>query len=449
MPELLLIQPLFENKKLDRNVKTVYPLGLGYIAAYVPDNWKVSIVDEQIDEIDYSANVDLVGISTTTLTINRAYDIASKFRKRGVKVILGGVHASMLPDEAGEFCDSVLIGDAEKVIGDVLKDCEKNKLKKIYRGALNPLDQLKEPRRDLFKSVYSFLPVSTSRGCPFDCSFCAINRFYKGKYRTRNVEEVITELRNLPAGHDIVFFTDGNIYGYSKKDIARFKELCRRIIEERKKKPFNFRYFAGYVSVNALSDTEALDLASKAGCMILFVGFESINPDSLKDMNKVLNLKYGVDSYHELVANAQKRKMLVVGEMIVGSDSDNMPVLEKTRAFLKKINFDVLRLQIMQPLPGTRLFESLQRENRLLLKNFPEDWQKISQDFVMGVHYIPKNIDPYQLKRWVKETGLLFYSPINILRRAMKSFYLTGSLKLFFVTIMMNLKSRKSYQVKL
>ena len=449
MKKLLLIQPLFENKKLDRNVKTVYPLGLGYLAAYVPENWTVSIVDEQVEEIDFSADVDMVGITTTTLTINRAYTIAEEFRKRGVKVILGGVHASMLPEEAGEYCDSVLIGDSESIIARVLKDFEEGRLQKKYTGSLDPLKELKEPRRELFKSVYSFLPVSTSRGCPFDCNFCAINRFYRGKYRTRDVEDVIAELRKLPEGNDIVFFTDGNIYGYSKKDVERFKELCRRMIQERKKKPFNFKYFAGYVSVNALADLEALELASAAGCMILFVGFESINPESLKDMNKVLNLKYGVDSYQELVENAQKRKMMVVGEMIVGSDSDDMEVLEKTTVFLKKINFDVLRLQIMQPLPGTRLFDSLQKENRLFLKKFPEDWNKLSRDFVMGVHYQPKNLEPMQLKQWVKETGLAFYSPANILRRAIKSFTLTRSPKLFFVTILMNFKSRKSYKVKL
>lgn len=445
MPKILLIQPLFANKDLDRNVKTIYPIGLGYLAAYVPEHWEVSVIDEQFDQVDYAVRADVVGLSVTTATVNRAYAIAAEFRKRGVTVIMGGVHVSLRPDEAAPYCDSVVIGDGEHVIGNLLADFEKGKLKKRYEGALEPLRDLRPPRRDLFPHGYTFLPVSTSRGCPFDCHFCAINRFYKGKYRTREVEDVMAELRSLPKGYEIVFFTDGNIYGYAKNDTARFKELCRRIIQERPAGKFNFKYFTGYASVNILDDPEALDLAAAAGCSALFIGFESINPASLKDMNKVLNLKYGPDSYYDLVENARRRKILVVGEMIVGNDSDDAEVLARTSAFLRKINFDILRLQILQPVPGTRLYEQLERENRLLISDFPADWDKMTNSFVMGVHYVPKSISAGELKAWVKKTGSEFYSHGRIMARAWKNFMITKSLRIAVVTIAMNYKSRKSY----
>jgi radical SAM superfamily enzyme YgiQ (UPF0313 family) len=444
-PKIVFIQPRFENKKLDRNYRTVYPLGLGYLAAYVPDHWDVEIIDEQVDKIDFDIDVDLVGITTTTLTANRAYEIAKEFRKRNVKVILGGVHASMCPEEAQQYCDSICIGDGEHVIGQIIKDFENNRLKKIYVGKLEPLKNLKFPRRDLFKKKYSFIPVSTSRGCPFNCSFCAIHKFYRGTYRKRDVEDVIEELKQLPKGYDIVFFTDGNAYGYSKEDIDRFKELCKRIYEERCKGNLNFKYFMCYVSVNALDDIEALELASKAGCAVLLVGFESINPNSLKEMSKGINLKYGVESYNRLIRNAQKRNMMVLGELIVGNDSDDKETLDKTREFIKNADLDILRLHILQPFPGTRIFEKLRRERRLYLKNFPEDWKKLRDGFLVGVHFKPKHFNEKELQKWVKKVALEFYSLKNILARAWKTFRYSKSLKAALTVIIMNIKSSKTY----
>jgi len=443
--KIVFIQPRFENKKLDRNYKTIYPLGLGYLAAYVPDHWDVEIIDEQVENIDFDMNVDIVGITTTTLTANRAYEIAEEFRKRNKKVILGGVHASMCPEEAQQYCDAVCIGDGEHIIGQIIKDFENNNLKKIYIGKLEPLKNLKLPRRDLFKKKYSFIPVSTSRGCPFNCSFCAINRFYRGTYRKRDVEDVIEELKQLPRGYDIVFFTDGNMYGYSKEDIKRFKTICKRIYEERAKGNLNFKYFMCYVSVNALADIEALELASKAGCSVLLVGFESINPDSLKEMSKGINLKYGVDSYNHLIKNAQNRNMLVVGELIVGNDSDDMKTLDRTKEFIKKADFDILRLQILQPFPGTRVFEKLKKEGRLYLKNFPEDWKKLRDGFLVGVNFKLKHFEEKELQRWVKKVALEFYSLKNIIARAWKVFRVSKSIKSALTVIIMSIKSSKTY----
>lgn len=444
-PRLLLVQPRYDNARLDRNRRTLYPLGLATLAAYVPDHWHVSAVDEQDGPVDADAPADLVGISTTTLTATRAYAISAEFRRRGVPVVLGGVHASTCPDEALRFADAVCIGDGEPVLAQILADAEDGRLKPRYQSPPQPLDGLRRPRHDLFPGRYAFLPVSTSRGCPFDCAFCAINRFYGGTYRLRDVEEVVAELRALPTGHGGVFFTDGNMYGYAPRDRARFYRLCERIAEERAAGHLPFRYFTCYASVNALDDDGALDAAARAGCIALFVGFESVSPTALAEMNKVLNLRYGVGSYGRLISNAQRRGILVVGELIVGNDSDDAGVLRDTERFLAEVDLDLLRLQILQPLPGTRLFESLQAQGRLHLERFPDDWDKLRDGFLVGVHFDLKHFAAHDLQRWVRRTGLSFYTPGRIAARGLKALRLTGSPRLALTSVLMNVKSRKSY----
>jgi radical SAM superfamily enzyme YgiQ (UPF0313 family) len=445
MPHLTLVQPLFENPELDRNRRTLYPLGLGYLAAYAPDEWTVRLVDEQLEEVDTDAPTDLVGISTTTMTINRAYEIADAFRRRGVPVVLGGIHASVCPEEALEHADAVCIGDGEPVIARILGDAVQGRLQPRYQAEPGPLAGLKPPDRSVFPTGYGFLPVSTSRGCPFDCAFCAIHSFYGGRYRQRPVPEVLEELRSLPPGHRVVFFSDGNLYGYSQADRERFLELCRGIAALRESGELPFSRWTAYGSVNALDDPEALDLAARAGCLALFVGFESINPASLEEMGKRLNLRFGVDSYERLVRNAQERGILVVGEIVVGADADDAQVLADTGRFLERIDFDLLRLQILQPLPGTRLFERLREEGRLHLQDFPEDWRALCRGFTMGVHFDTRGTSALELQRWVKRTGLDFYRPGRIARRAARVLRLTRSPALAATVVAMNLKSRRTY----
>jgi radical SAM superfamily enzyme YgiQ (UPF0313 family) len=439
---LLLIQPRFGNKKLDRNRGTLPPLGLAYVAACTPDSWDVKIVDEHMEDLRFEP-ADLVGISTTTCTINRGYEIAGRYRSMGAQVVFGGVHASLLPEEALRFGDCVVIGDAEPVWPDVIRDFESGKLNKTYKSHPFDLTGLCRPRTDLFTNRYMFYPVSASRGCPFHCEFCAINRFYEGKYRIRPAREVLEDLKQVPG--KLVFFTDGNLYGYHKTARDNFMEICRLIIRERESGALRFKHWMAYSSVNGLQDEEALALAAESGCRALFVGFESIQEEALKEMGKVINLQYGAASYPSLIRNAHRQGILVIGEIIMGFDSDTLQGLEATRRFIEESEMDLLRLQILQPIPGTRLYEKLEREGRLLISHFPEDWNLFTENFVMGVHYRLKSMKSVELQKVVKETGTAFYSPRNVLRRMWRVFSLTRDPSLVLVTALNSYNSRKTY----
>ncbi|HPC41115.1 MAG TPA: cobalamin-dependent protein [Spirochaetota bacterium] len=207
MKKILFIQPKFSIDKMYQMRDAMYNLGFAYLAAHLPDHWQAEFVDEELEKITYDTDADIIGITTITLYVNQAYRIAAAFRARGKKVIMGGVHASMYPDEALNYCDAVCIGDGEHVIAEMLDDFEHSRLKKKYKSEARPLTGMKLPRHDLFKPVYRFTPIATSRGCPFDCDFCAINAFYENVYRQRDVEDIIHELASLPKKkqHDLFY----------------------------------------------------------------------------------------------------------------------------------------------------------------------------------------------------------------------------------------------------
>ncbi len=446
MKKILFIQPKFSIDKMYQMRDAMYNLGFAYLAAHLPDHWQAEFVDEELEKITYDTDADIIGITTITLYVNQAYRIAAAFRARGKKVIMGGVHASMYPDEALNYCDAVCIGDGEHVIAEMLDDFEHSRLKKKYKSEARPLTGMKLPRHDLFKPVYRFTPIATSRGCPFDCDFCAINAFYENVYRQRDVEDIIHELASLPKKNNMIYFTDGNIYGNSPREVRRFKTLCRRIIEERKKGNMPFNYFICFASINALADIEALDLASAAGCRNMLIDFESINPESLKDMNKTLNLeKYPPEKYSELVDNARKRKIIITAEMVFGNDADNADVLAQTERYLESASFDILRLYAKQTLPGTRFYKKMEQEGRLKLNKFPDDWDRTREKFVAGIHFKMKNLTEEQLQGWMKKVGMNFYSPHKIFFRSMRFLRITRNPKLAMTLAWVSVKGRKWY----
>ena len=266
----LIVPATKENPKKRMKILTP-PLGMATVAALTPPGFEISLTDENVTTVDFEKEVDLVGITALTCTVHRAYQIADTFRNRGVKVVMGGIHPSIMPEEASQHADAVVVGEAEGIWTDVIEDFKANKLRRIYRQDKLPnLVGLPIPRRDLYaKGAYYFRnTLWATRGCPYSCSFCSVSTIYGRKYRCRPVNEIIKEIETLDRSK-IIGFVDDNIVGN-----PRFtKRLFRALI------PYKIKWVA-QCSVTIASDDELLKLAADSGCIELFIGFESLSQET-------------------------------------------------------------------------------------------------------------------------------------------------------------------------
>lgn len=345
-------------------------LTLGYVAATTPKGWDIRILDENMGRLDYQkVTPDLVGITAMTPQARRGYEIADIFRKRGIPVVMGGVHVSMCPDEAQRYADAVVVGEAEPVWPQLIEDFLAGRMKKRYESqTFMDLDQLPLPPRHLFKGFYPFDIIKTTRGCPFNCDFCCIAAFHGARYRLRSVESVIQELKQVK--NRFMFFADDNIVGSGRKeDDDRAMALFQGMIDAGIKKTW-----MSQASINVINNPKLLALMKKAGCRALLLGFESTELEALKGRGKTQNLKAAdMAAYYRKVIDTLHDYGIAINGFFFNGPWDSRESIRNMAEFLKDTDIDLITHTYLT-LPGTRLFQRL--ENRLFERDFPGDWDR-------------------------------------------------------------------------
>ena len=431
MSKLVLINPVNPRKGgLTVNLSSRFPpLGLGIVAALTPEDWDIEIVDENFEPFSFR-DADLVGLTAFTAAATRAYEIAGFYREKGIPTVLGGIHASMVPEEALRYVDAVVIGEAESVWKKVVADFEAGTLKRVYKGEWVDLKMLPHARWDLFHPGYLFGSVQTARGCPMDCEFCSVSAFNGHQYRQRPIDEVLDEVAAIPQKR--VFFVDDNIIGYGKKAAERAGSLFEGMSERGIAKDWFCQ-----ASMNFADHEPVLKSAAESGCRMVFLGVEAEDRTALHEVNKTLNVK--VKDYEAVFRRINDHGIAVLGAFIFGMDCDTPDSIRHRTDYMLKSEVDVMQATFLTPLPGTRLFKRFEKENRLRYTDFPPDWDHYDMTEVV---FDPYSMTASELEDVMTESISRLYSKYSLWRKFMKTWRATRS----FTTAMWAYTSNCNYR---
>jgi len=400
-------------------------LGLQVLAKLTPKEHSVEIIDEifghdQTDALLTPQRYDLVGVTAYTSGATRAYEIAALCRSRGIRCIMGGPHASAVPEEARKHFDSVAVGECDGIWAGIVADAAAGRMEKRYQGSLADLscgygaaDQSCRP----VNGDYQVSCVQTSRGCPVGCDFCSVTLFNGAKIRRRRIDDIVEEWNSTTK--PFLFVVDDNFFGVGPKDAEWSKEFCRQLIRRGKK-----RLWFSQTTINMGGDLEGLKLAYKAGCRGMLVGIETFNPDNLKTFKKGLNTRL-LENYRELVHGFHKGGIAVFGAFIIGGDHDTEDTVADTALKAVQIGVDIIQITNLTPLPGTKLYKRWMEEGRIFATNYPSDWERYS--FVETV-YNPAGMTARRLDETIYELRKAAAEESWVWKRTLKALWATRSI---------------------
>ncbi|MDE5863236.1 MAG: B12-binding domain-containing radical SAM protein [Lachnospiraceae bacterium] len=384
---------MFENISSD----AMKPLLFGIIKSLTPAEYEIDFIDERTERLPDRISSDIIAFSVETFTAKRAYILAKKYKTDNNIIVMGGFHACVMPDEILEYADSVIIGDAEGTWERFLADCAMGSPKRKYVSDESiPLRRYREDASVYKHRYYGVGVYQISRGCKFNCDFCSIKTMYKC-VRSKTPEMIVEELK--AAKERIIFFVDDNLFHDKESAVALF-----RAIAPLKKK------WACQISMDAASDGELLKEMKRAGCFLVLMGFESVNPESLGELHKAANK--AVD-YDEVIRRIYRNGLLIYGTFVLGCDSDGIDIFDRTYEFAVRNKMAVTNFNPLIPMPGTGVYRRMEEENRLLYKKW---W--LSDDYRYGeTAFLPKAMAPEQLRDGCLRIRTDFYSVPCILKR--------------------------------
>jgi radical SAM superfamily enzyme YgiQ (UPF0313 family) len=424
--KILLVSPVYEND-IRQNQFSIPQITLSLIAAMTPPEHEVEVCEEVYgDIIDFDGDYDIIGISIMSQTSLRGYVIANEFKQRDKIVIFGGIHASVRPEEALMYGDAVVIGEAEGGLWEkVLTDIKNNKLQPFYK--LDKLPDLQEhifPRRDLIKcssGKFQLAPIESTRGCPYNCNFCSVSRFFGKKQRHKVIKDIIKDAESCP--QKVLFFVDDNI----ALDRKFAMELFREMIPLKK-------IWVGQASINLSKDEELMKMAHKAGCRGLLIGFESMTEAGLSSYRKTLKT---VEENVQAIRRLRNNGILVMASLVFGLDTDTEEVFDVSQEFLTKSKPAFFQACVMTPYPGTPVFDQLRREGRILTDN----WSKYDTKKIV---IAPKNMSIDSFHKGYDEIRKSIYGINSILSRSLPHIFLGP--KEFLLYFSLNIGARATYK---
>jgi radical SAM superfamily enzyme YgiQ (UPF0313 family) len=427
--KLLLINPAMtvEGRRV-RNaggMATMEPLALAYVAALTPPNWEVRIVDEVLEGIPVDYEPDLVALTSLSMTVPRAYEIAGRYRAQGVPVVLGGIHATLVPEEAAGYVDVVFQGEAEGSWPSLIEDFGADRLKRRYNGGAATLAHMPWPRRGPYRHRYFMQLLSASRGCCYRCEFCSLWKMEGGRYRARPAAEVLDELEATWRRRPILF-TDENVFVDRDWALELFQGMAARGLK---------RPYAVQASLNIADDREVLAALKRSGCMTVLIGFESVSEESLRVMRKGVNLKIGVQHYAEKVTQVHDHGLGVSGTFIFGNDGDGADIFQRTVDFVLGSGLDLVHFGLLTPNPGTDLFDRMARQGRLLYTDFPEDYARYDLQTAL---FRPARMTPEELEAGLQWATEAVGSRWAVARRAWTTWRSTHSLLMTTIALRWN-----------
>ncbi|MEI6209129.1 MAG: radical SAM protein [Desulfuromonadales bacterium] len=401
--KILFISPGWPKGRLWGELTFKFPsLSLAAIAAVTPPEWEHEFCDDNFESPDFSTDADIIALTAMTAQVSRAYEIADQFRSRGKTVVMGGFHASNMPDEARTHCDAVVAGEGEPVWPQLLADWCGGTLKPLYQSdSLIDMAEIPAARRVMFSGKKYLLTntIQTTRGCPFDCEFCSVTAFFGRQYRKRPVDLALLELEELRRSNSFVFIVDDNIVADRSYSLSLFKGM----------KGMGFKWLS-HAPIDLAADPELMQAAGESGCIGMFVGFESLSQNALSAIGKKTN---NVLSYQADARIFRDHGIGILGSFVLGCDGDTPAVFEKILQFCEEARLEAGIFPLLTPYPGTAVRRRLEAEGRIISNN----WRDYDMEHVT---FRPAGMTVDELQQGYEWLTNSFYSFPSMYRRIFK-----------------------------